>query len=213
MFVNLDAFPGMPTIKIRIVGREGAVTIGTERCEKLEIKTQKDWVVPGSNIAKVVIPYWATAWGAKAEIEAKAKRTDGRIAFARCKLGFREQTGLNQYEDLLYEPLDRPVLGEAAQKYIYVNSRPPVHRSLFGDSQETFERALEVDPIAQMRMASIVTDAVVYDVASKKYHKGGEKGLTIGNEPITEVREFVEAKRYELDSKIVRAFLKESTTQ
>ena len=89
----------------------------------------------------------------------------------------------------------------------------PVHRSLFGDSQETFERALEVDPIAQMRMASIVTDAVVYDVASKKYHKGGEKGLTIGNEPITEVREFVEAKRYELDSKIVRAFLKESTTQ
>jgi len=210
LLVNLDAFPGMPTIKIRIVDREGAVTIGTDRCEKLEIKTQKDWLVPGSTIAKVVIPYWATAWGAKAEIEAKAKRADGRLAFARCKVGFREQTGLNQYEDFYYEPLDRPVLGEAAQKYIYVNSKPPVHRSLFGDSQETFERALEVDPIAQMRMASIVTDAVVYDVASKKYHKGGEKGLTIGNEPITEVREFVEAKRYELDSKIVRAFLKES---
>jgi hypothetical protein len=213
LLANLDAFVGMPTIKIRIVDREGAVTIGIERSERLEIKTQKDWVVPGTRIAKVIVPYWATAWGAKAEIEAKAKRADGTLAFARCKVGFREQPGLSQYEDIWYEPLDRPVLGEAAQRYIYVNSKPPLHRNIFGDSQETFERALEVDSIAQMRVASIVTDAVVYDVASKKYHKGGEKGLTIGNEPITEVRAFVEEKRYKLDSKIVRAFLKESATQ
>jgi hypothetical protein len=64
-----------------------------------------------------------------------------------------------------------------------------------------------------MRVASIVSDAVVYAVASKKYMKGGEKGLTIDpQDPITGVREFVEAKRSKLDSKIVRAFVKESAT-
>jgi hypothetical protein len=213
LLANLDAFPGLPNIKFRIVDREGAVTIGTDRSEKVEIKVHRDWLMPGSNVAKVVVPYWGTAWGAKAEIEAKAKRTDGKPALARCKVDFREQPGASQYEDIVYDALDRQVLGEAAQRYIYVNSTPPLHRTLFGNSQDSFDRALEENPIAQMRVAGIVTDAVVYDVADKKYHTGGEKGFTIGQSPITDVRDFVEAKRYELDSKIVRAFLKESATQ
>jgi hypothetical protein len=214
LLVNLDAFPGMPVIKLRIVTREGAVCIGSEKAEKLEIKVQKDCLIPGSRVAKVVIPYWGTAWGAKATIEAKAKRTGGKSALATCKIDFREQKGPDQYEDLIYDAIERPILGEAAGKYIYVNSKPPVHRKLFGESQETFERALDEDSIAQMRVASIVSDAVVYAVASKKYMKGGEKGLTIDDQdPITAVREFVEAKRCELDSKIVRAFLKESAGQ
>lgn len=213
LLVNLDAFPGMPNVKLRIVTREGAVSIGSDRSEKLEIKAQKAWLMPGVNVAKVVVPYWGTAWGARATIEAKAKRTDGKLALATCKVDFREQPGPDQYEDFEYLSIGRPILGEAAGKYIYVNSDPPLHRKLFGDSKETFERALESEPVAQMRVAAIVTDAVVYAVASKKYQKGGEKGLPIGNEPITDVRAFVEAKRYELDSKIVRAFLKESTSQ
>ncbi len=213
LLVNLDAFPGLPTVKLRIATKEGAVSIGTDRSEKVEIKVQKDWLMPESNVAKLVLPYWATGWGAKAEIEAKAKRTDGKLAFARCKVDFRQQQGPNQYDDFEYMSIGRKILGEAAGKYIYVNSDPPLHRKLFGDSKETFDRALESDPVAQMRIAAIVTDAVVYAVASKKYQKGGEKGLPIGNEPITDVRAFVEAKRYELDSKIVRAFLKENLSQ
>jgi len=209
LLVNLDAFPGMPNIKLRIVDREGAVTIGTDRSEKVEIKVQREWLMPGANVAKVVVPYWGTAWGAKAEIEAKAKKADGRLALARCKVDFREQPGANQYKDFEYTSMGRHVLGEAAGEYIYVNSDPPLHQKLFGGSRETFDRALESDPIAQMRIAAIVTDAVVYSVASKLYQKGGENAPTIGTEPITDVRVFVEAKRYELDSKIVRAFVKE----
>lgn len=213
LLVNLDAFPGMPTVKLRIVEKEGAVSIGTERSDKLEIKVKKDWLIAGSNVAKVVVPYWGTAWGAKAEIEAKAKRTDGKLGVTKCKVDFREQRGADQYEDFEYLSIGRPILGEAAGKYIYVNSDPPLHRKLFGDSKETFELALETNPVAQMRIAAIVTDAVVYTVASKKYQKGGEKGLTIGNEPITDVRAFVEEQRYELDSKIARAFVKELVIQ
>ncbi len=63
LLVNLDAFPGMPTIKLRIMTREGAVSIGDERSEKLEIKVRKEWLVSGSNVVKVAIPYWGTAWG------------------------------------------------------------------------------------------------------------------------------------------------------
>jgi len=213
LLVNLDAFPGMPTVKLRIVEKEGAVSIGAERSEKLEIKVKKEWLMTGSTVAKVVVPCWGTAWGAKAEIEAKAKRTDGKLALTRCKVDFREQRGADQYEDFEYLSIGRPILGEAAGKYIYVNSDPPLHRKLFGDSKDTFELALENNPVAQMRIAAIVTDAVVYAVASKKYQKGGEKGLTIGNEPITDVRAFVEEKRYELDSKIARAFVRETVTQ
>jgi hypothetical protein len=211
LLVNLDAFPGLPLVKLRITSSEGAVTIGVDRSQKLEIKTQRDWLIPGSNVAKVVLPYWSTGWGARASIEAKAKKTDGKLALAICKIEFREQQGPNQYEDFSYEPIDRPVLGEAAGKYIYVNSRPSLHRTLFGNSQDTFDKSLEQSPIAQMRVASIVSDAVVYAVASTKYMKGGEKGLTIDEgDPITAVREFVEAKRYELDSKLVRVFLRGS---
>jgi hypothetical protein len=208
LLLNLDAFPGLPLVKFRVGTHEGAVSLGSDRLETLEIKVQRDFVIKGTRLAKTLLPYWATAWGSKATLEAKAKRSDGKTAVAVCKVDFREQSGKKQYEDILYEPLDRPVLGEAALRYIYVNSRPAFHRDLFGTTQETFDKALEESPIGQMRVASIVTDAVVYDVASKKYHKGGEKGLTIGNEPISEVRAFVEAKRYELDSKIARAFIK-----
>lgn len=209
LLVNLDAFPGMPLVKFRIASREGAVFLGADRLERVEVKVERDQVIKGSRIAKILLPYWATAWGAKATIEAKAKRGDGRYALATCKADFREHSGKNQYDDIVYEPLDRPVLGEAALQFIYVNSKPPLHRILFGETQESFDRALEANPVGQMRVASIVTDAVVYDVASKKYRKGGEKGLTIGSEPISDVRSFVEAKRYELDSKIARAFLKD----
>jgi len=207
--VNLDAFPGMPSVRFRVGVHEGAVSLGMDRVEGLDIKVHRDSVMKGTRLARIVLPYWATAWGAKATIEARAKRSDGKTAFATCKVDFREQSGGKQYEDILYEPLDRPVLGEAAPRYIYVNSRPSFHRELFGNTQESFDKALEENPIGQMRVASIVTDAVVYDVASKKYHKGGDKGLTIGNEPISEVRAFVEAKRYELDSKIAKAFIKD----
>jgi hypothetical protein len=211
LLANMDAFPGMPLIKLRIASREGAVSIGDERLEKIEIKVKKEWIIPGTNIAKILVPFWGTAWGATAEIEGKAKRTDGKLALTRCKVDFKEQRGQNQYEDFEYTDIDRPILGEAAGKFIYVNSRPTLHRALFGNSQESFEEALENSNIAQMRIASIVTDAVVYAVASSKYGKGGEKGLTIDEkDPITGVRGFVKAKRYELDSKIVRAFVKDA---
>jgi len=214
LLANLDAFPGMPLIKLRIVSREGAVTLGTERTEKVEIKVRKEWIMSGTNIAKILMPFWGTAWGARAEVEAKAKRTDGKMAFARCKVDFKEERGQDQYEDFEYTEIDRPILGEAAGKYIYVNSRPTLHRHLFGESQQSFEEALENNNMAQMRVASIVSDAVVYAVASSKYRKGGEKGLSIdSNDPITGVREFVEQKRYELDSKIVRAFVKETSKE
>jgi hypothetical protein len=213
LLVNLSAFTGLPTVKFRILNREGAVSIGTERSEKIEIKVEKDWLLPGGNVAKLVVPYFGTAWGAKAEIEAKAKRADGNLAFARCKVGFREQQGPDQYENIYYDALDRPILGEVAGKNIHVNSEPPLHRQLFGDSQDTFDHALEQNPIAQMRVAAIVSDAVVYAVASTKYHTGGEKGLDLGPDPITGLRAFVEAKRYELEPKMVRAFFKENPDQ
>ena len=213
LLANLDAFPGMPNIKLRIVDREGAVTIGTDRSEKLEIKVQKEWLIPGSNVAKVVVPYWGTAWGAKAEIEAKAKRADGKLALTKCKVDFREQRGANQYENIYYDALDRPILGEVAGKNIHVNSEPALHRKLFGESQDTFNQALLENSIAQMRVAGILCDAVVYAVASTKYRTGGEKGLDLSQDPVTGLRVFVEAKRYELEPKIVRAFLKEAATQ
>jgi len=211
LLVNLDAFPGMPGVRLSIVSEEGAVGIGPSRTDKYEIKVQSGWRMPGWNVAKVVVPCWGSAWGAKAVISAKAKRTDGGVARAQCKVDFREERGRDQYQDIQYEELERQTLGEAAGRYIYVNSRPPLHRKLFGDSQETFDKALEENPIAQGRVASIVTDAVVYAVATTKFMKGGEKGLSIGSvDPITDVRRFVDEKRYDLDSKIVRAFLRET---
>ena len=209
LLVNLSAFPGFPSVKFRIVSKEGAVSIGTERRDNLEIKVEKSSLMPGGSVAKVVVPYWGTAWGARAEIEAKAKRADGKHVFARCKVGFREARGPDQYENIYYELLGRRILGEVAGKNIHVNSEPPLHRQIFGDSQETFDRALEENTIAQMRVAAVVSDAVVYSVASTKYHAGGKKGLDLGSDPVTGLRAFVEAKRYELEPKMVRAFVKE----
>ena len=46
LLANLDAFPGLPLIKVRIVTREGAVSIGPDRTEKLEVKVRKEWLIP-----------------------------------------------------------------------------------------------------------------------------------------------------------------------
>ena len=210
LLVNPSAFTGLPIVKFRILTKVGAVSIGTERSEKIEIKVQKDWMLPGGDVAKVVVPYFGTAWGAGAEIEARAKTADGKPAFAICKVGFREQQGPDQYENIYYEALGQPSMGQVAGKNIHVNSEPPLHRRLFGDSQDSFDEALEQNPIAQMRVAAIVSDAVVYSVASTKYQTGGEKGLDLDPDPITALRAFVEEKRYLLEPKMVRAFLKES---
>ncbi|HZT29206.1 MAG TPA: hypothetical protein VFA33_04945 [Bryobacteraceae bacterium] len=209
LLVNLSAFTGLPNIKFQIINREGAVSIGTVKTEKLEIKVERTWLMPGGNVAKVVVPYWGTAWGARAEIEAKAKRADGQHAIARCKVRFREERGPDYYENIWYDSLDRKVLGEVAGRNIHVNSNPQLHRQLFGDSQETFDQALEKNEIAQRRVATIISDAVVYAVASTKYQAGGEKGLDLGPDPITGLRTFVEEKRYELEPKMVRAFVRE----
>ena len=208
LLVNLDAFPGFPSVKFRIVDQEGAVTIGLTRSDRVEIKADRGSLIQGHNVAKITVLYWGTAWGARAKVEAKAKRKDGVIAIATCRVDFREPSGQDQFKEFFYEPLGRSILGEAAGEFIYVNSDPPFHQKVFGTTQASFEKALEDDSVAQMRVAAIVTDAVVFAVASKKYAIGGEKGLHLGDDPVTGVREFIEGKRYELDAMLVRAFVK-----
>jgi hypothetical protein len=188
-----------------IVGR---VTLG-EQAEKIEIKVASGQVIAGHHVARLVVPFSATGWGQSAVLRARAKRGDGKIAEAKCRLKFERTQGDQKFNDFLYEDLERPSLGEVAGDKLYVNSGYPLHRQIFGDTEEDFHRSLEADPKAQIRAVSVLVETAVFHAATTKHQAGGKKGLHINpDDPIGSLRPYIDESRMKLEPKIYQALVK-----
>jgi hypothetical protein len=208
LLVNLDRFDGMPTVTFILEDIVGKVTLGEGR-ERLDVKVTHTNIMEGHNVARLVVSFGATGWGQSSVLRARVKRSDGRVAEAKCKLKFEKAQSDQKFSDFLYEDLERPVLGDVAGDKIYVNSGYPLHRQIFGLTEEEFHRRLETDSMAQIRAVSVLVETAVFHTATTKHQAGGRKGLHIdADDPIGSLRPYLDESKMKLEPKIYQALVK-----
>ncbi len=210
LLVNLDVFPGMPEVTFQLEEIVGSISLNNEGEIRAKIKVTKDQLIAGRNVARVPILFKGTGWGQHAVLSAKAKRSDGELAFAKCRIRFQRPAGNDKFSNFHYEDLDRNVLGEVAGDKIFINSGYALHRQIFGTTEDDFNKQLDSNPIAQMRAASVLVEAVVHHAATVKHQAGGAKGLHIDpDDPIGSFRIYFEESRIKLEPAVIRALAPE----
>ena len=176
----------------------------------MEIKVKPEHRMDGQEVARVPAAFRASGWGQRAVLCAKAKRSDGKLAHAKCKLRFEHQSGDQKFSNFHYEDLGRPVMGDVAGDKLYVNAGYTLHRQIFGDTEDDFNSRLETDVTAQLRAATVLVETTVYYTATTRWRAGGKKGLHIDSEdPIGSLRPYLDESRFKLEPKLVRALAPE----
>jgi hypothetical protein len=209
LLVNLDAFSGYPEITFWLEEIVGSVSLGSGS-ERMEIKVSAAHRIEGRNAARVPVPFRATGWGQRAVLWAKAKRSDGKLAQAKCKLRFEHQVGDQKFSNFHYEDLGRAVMGDVAGDKLYVNAGYALHRQIFGETEDDFNTSLETDSIAQVRAASVLVETAVYHTATTRLRVGGKKGLHIDpDDPVGTLRPYLEESRMKLEPRVYKALAPE----
>ena len=205
LIVNLSAFNGLPEVTFWLEEKLGNVALGEESLKRLQIKVTKD-LVSENNLARVPLLFKGTGWGQRAVLCAKAKRKDGKVAYAKCRLRFEQPKGKDKFSDFYYDDLRRNVLGDVADDKIYINAGYGPHREIFGITEDDFNRRLESNPIAQMRAAFVLVETVVHHTASVNYGEGGNKGWQIEpSDPVTSFRMYLDERRMKLEPSVLKA--------
>ncbi len=207
LIVNLKGFVGMPEIKFWLEDAVGKITLDDEDEQTvLHVKVKDHHRTDNSEIARVPISFKGSGWGQHAALWAGAKLPTGELARAKCKLRLQRPAGENKFSDFHYEDLGRNVLGDVAGDKLYVNAGYGIHRQVFGLTEDEFNRRLEVDPIAQLRAASVLVETTVHHTASVSYVAGGAKGIHIDPaDPIGSFRTYFEDRRMKLEPPLIRA--------
>jgi hypothetical protein len=209
LLVNLNAFTGYPEITFWLEETVGSVSLGAG-VPRLEVKVCPEHRIAGGEVARVPVPFRATGWGQRAVLCAKAKRSDGKLAHAKCKLRFEHQPGDQKFSNFHYEDLDRAVLGDVAGDKLYINSGYALHRQIFGETEDDFNSRLETDLIAQVRAAAVLVETAVYHTATTRWQAGGKKGLHIdSDDPIGTLRPYLDESRIKLEPRLFRALAPE----
>jgi hypothetical protein len=209
LIVNLKSFTGMPEIKFWLADAVGKITLGDEEEEiTSHVKVKEEHRTDDSNIARVPIAFRGSGWGQHAVLWASAKLPNGELARAKCKLRLQRSPGDSKFSDFHYEDLGRNVLGDVASDKLYINAGYGIHRQVFGLTEDEFNRRLEVDPIAQLRAASVLVETSVHYAAADSYIKGGKKGIQIDkDDPAGSYRTYFEERRMKLEPSLMRALV------
>ncbi len=162
-------------------------------------------MISTDGIARMAVSYNGTGWGQRANIRAKAKTKDGKVVHARCRIAFERPKGKDKFSEIEYEDLRSTRLGDVAGDIIYVNAGYKPHKLIFGNTRDDFNKQLEISPAAQLRVASVVVEAVVYHTAMTNFFKGGKKGIEIDpKDPMTSIRTHLDEKRVELEPAVLK---------
>jgi len=162
-------------------------------------------------VARILIPFRGTGYGQSGRVVATTS-VDRRSFQSSAQINIEEHeppSGAGIFNDIDYDGSSRPLAcifeGRASGKLI-VNSRHPLNKSIFGKDRVEFRESAGNNVEAQMRLAEVVLDECIYHIAATKYGKSGEQGLTLRQDPITDIRNFIEEKKFKIGPKIYRHF-------
>lgn len=210
LLVNMEAFPGKPEVTFALEKVTGDISF-KDGTRLLKVRVRDEDLSENGKLARLVITYRGTGWGQGAWLTAKAKMKDGAACYASCKLRFVRENESDKFNKIWYEDMrESSALGDVVSDALYINAAIPLHREIFGETQEEFDAQLESNAIAQMRAASVLAEVVVYHTAQVKYKKGGKGGLHLDSDPITSMRKYLDESRKQLERSIVRRLAPEA---
>jgi len=162
-------------------------------------------------VARILIPFRGNGYGQSAKVVAKVdvdSRNYETIAFINIE-EHEPENGAGIFNDIDYDSRNRDLacIFERGSGKLVVNSRHPLNQKLFGKNFEEFSWSIENETIAQMRLAEVVLDECIFHIAATKYTKGGEHGLILGRDPITDIRNFIESQKYRIGPRVFRRFV------
>jgi hypothetical protein len=217
LWVDTEILPVGSRVVIRLYDYvEGLFLLGDDdhqyvtRSEKIRDR-HRDPTNP--RVARVLIPFRASGYGQFAGVRAIADTSDGTLE-AEAEIHIREEEpseGTGIFSDVDYDErkLHYACSFERGSGKLVVNARHPVNRQVFGPSFDTFKERIDEVTEAQIRLAEVVLDECIYHIAAMKHLKGGRHALTLGRDPITDIRNFIEERKFRIGPKIFRHFVKE----
>jgi len=209
LLLNMKAFSGKPEVTFKLEKIKGDVTFKDGTIE-LKVRVRDEDLSEDGKLARLVVTYRGTGWGQSASLHASAKLQTGTPCTAECKITIVQQKETDKFSKIWYENLRNPTLGDVISDALYINAWLPLHKEIFGETQEEFDEQLESNPIAQMRAASVLAEIVVYHTAQVRYREGGKRGLHLDTDPITSLRTYLDASRKDLERQIIRKLAPEA---
>jgi len=162
-------------------------------------------------VARMSIPFRGNGYGQSAKVVAQVN-VHSRNFEATSFIHIQEHeppTGAGIFNDIDYSASSRDLacIFERGSGMLVVNSRHPINQKVFGHDRDNFSRNIESETNAQMRLAEVVLDECIFHIAATKYSKGGEYGLDLGRDPITDIRNFIETQKFKIGPKIFQHFV------
>jgi hypothetical protein len=209
LLVNTSVLSGKPEVVFKLDKIKGDITF-KDGATELKVRVRDEDLSEDGKLARLVVTYRGTGWGQSASLTASSTTSIGVACSADTKIAIIQQKETDRFSKIWYEDLRNPTLGDVISDALYINAWLPLHKEIFGESQEEFDEQLETNPIAQLRAASVLAEIVVYHTAHSRYKEGGKNGLYLDTDPITSLRTYLDASRKDLERQIIRKLAPEA---
>jgi len=212
LYINLEEIPEGRQLRFNLSDARGSLALldGEKKTDNLKISISKAHIIESGSIAKIPIYFIGTGKGQHANIHASATLKDGKLVYAtgKIEIGEVQSEGDGFFERAEYVELDQKVAGTVSERTIYINSKHPVNKRIFGKSKKNFDEKVMDDMDAQLRYAELLLDIVVFYTAQIKESKGGEQGFVLRpNMYVQDIQGLVDRNKYELAPKVYKAIV------
>lgn len=208
LYVNTLAVPLGRKIRFQVEISHGAITLNENgnKVEELSVVFDRSQIIPSTNVGRISISWRGSGWGQSARLVAETKKPDGTRAQAVAILVLEqpEETG-GMIREVRYRDLQNEKCSDLVDGVIYINSAHCLNRSVFGATQEEYNRLIEKDRTAQYRFSALVVEQAVFALAESEVTKN--KLQINPAAPVTSIREFVDQHTNDLAPKVLKAVM------
>lgn len=208
LYVNSSTIPVGRKIKLTVeksTGQIGLLEEGKEIVDGISVTFQREHIISGTNVGRILIPWRGTGWGQAARILAETKKPDGSLAHAVAKIVVEQPDDSGGFiKDVKYQELRSEKCSDLVDGIIYINSHHYLNSVVFGAEHEYAGR-IDRDRTAQYRLATLVVEQSVFRLAEEDYTRN--KLPIINRAPVTSIREYVDQKTHKIAPQIIRVLM------
>ncbi len=180
LYVNPRVISPGHSVRFTIIKRTGAVAFVAASggdVDHVEVRLDRErHQVRGQEVLRVPIPWRATAWNQRAQVEARVKvGPDPIIARAGIRVDEPDPNEGGLLQRVEYDELDNSVPSMLAAGVITVNMLDPLNKLVFGagptkeEARKEFDRRLRQDSQAQHRLAALLLEEISFRMLQQLY--------------------------------------------